>query len=104
MYGHKAKFVAILSDIIIRFRQYKVAISTDIDIAFLQRNVRYIGSFGKTIIIFQSCELQAFHLGKKACPFSLNATVRHHLSSYQPKSRVIKELLQNMYVDYQAIS
>ena len=36
--------------------------------------------------------------GNKSSPFSLNATVKHHLSKFAP-SRVVDELSENMYVD-----
>ena len=36
--------------------------------------------------------------GNKSSPFLLNATIKHHLETY-PKTKVVTELLDNLYVD-----
>ena len=36
--------------------------------------------------------------GNRSSPFLLNATIRHHLSTFPP-TRVINELRDNLYVD-----
>ena len=82
----------LLFDILIRFRVHKVALTADIENAFLnvsikpeQRNIlRFlwidsIESDDPCIVVYRFCRLV---FGLISSPFVLGATVRHHMSKY----------------------
>ena len=92
-----------LTEILIRFRRWKFAVTGDIEKAFLQIKVQR-----------QDCDVHRFFwekegqvrvmrftrvpFGNCSSPFLLNATVRHHLSTVD-QSWVVQELQDNLYCD-----
>ena len=90
-------------DILIRFRRWKFALSSDISKAFLQialhekdKDVhRFFLDFNGKLRQMRFCRVT---FGVKSSPFLLNATIRHHLGKFG-QSRVVEELLENLYVD-----
>ena len=93
-----------LVDILMRFRRWPIALTADIQKAFLQIRVRREdqdvhrflmkdGNGGTRVMRFDRVPF-----GNRASPFLLNATVRHHLSMYDDSKSVL-ELRENMYVD-----
>lgn len=93
----------LLSDVLMRFRRCRIALSADIEKAFLQISVRpedrdvhrFLWKIDNKVRVMRILRVP---FGNKASPFLLNATVRHHLTQY-PKSKTTDELLANMYVD-----
>lgn len=93
----------LLSDILIRFRRNKIALTADIEKAFLQVGVkpedrdvhRFFLRDGNRLRIMRFTRVP---FGNRASPFLLNATISYHLSQYTG-SKVIDELSQNMYCD-----
>ena len=94
-------------EILIRFRRWPIAMTSDITKAFLQISVnksdRDVHRFlllamidGKPVV--RHMRFTQLPFGNTASPFLLNATIRHHLSLY-PESPIIKELVDNMFVD-----
>ena len=92
-----------LPGILIRFRRWKVALSADVTKAFLQIGIhredrdvhRFLWNDRGKIRVMRFLRVP---FGNKSSPFLLNATVKHHLSKF-PQSRVVQELLDNLYVD-----
>ena len=100
----------LLFDILIQFRVHKVAITADIEKAFLnvsikpeQKNmlrflwVDSIESDDPCIVLYSFCRLV---FGLISSPFVLGATVRHHMSKYVGvELEFVREVLWSMYVD-----
>ncbi|XP_064653106.1 uncharacterized protein LOC135503461 [Lineus longissimus] len=95
-----------LLDILIRFRRWRVAMTSDITKAFLQIAVnkedqdvhRFMWTKdGKDRVM----KFLRVPFGNTASPFLLNATIRHHLSQYSDSetSTAVEELKENLYVD-----
>ena len=92
-----------LLEILLRFRRWNVAITADIEKAFLQIQVR---EEDRNVHMFlwdvrnqiRTMRFTRVPFGNKCSPFLLNATIKHHLST-MPKSSVVTELLENLYVD-----
>ena len=92
-----------LVEILIRFRRWPVALSADIQKAFLQIRVRqedqdvhrFLWNDGDKIRVMR---FDRVPFGNKASPFLLNATIKYHLSQFPP-SRAVEELDENLYVD-----
>ena len=92
-----------LVEILIRFRRWPIALSGDICKAFLQIYVNEIDCNVHRFLLFLDgklthCRLKRVPFGNTSSPFLLNATIKYHLSLY-PKSNVITELLDNLFVD-----
>ena len=99
-----------IPDILIRFRVNKVAITADIEKAFLMVG---IGKEDRDALRF--LWLQDVHgeqpevvalifarvvFGVTASPFLLNATILHHMSNYQERdAEFVQKLLKSLYVD-----
>ena len=89
--------------VLLRFHRWKVALSADLTKAFLQIVVcekdrdahRFLWNHEGRI---KTMRFTRVPFGNKCSPFLLNATVKHHLNSV-PKSHVIQQLLDNLYVD-----
>ena len=92
-----------LVSIMIRFRCWPVALSGDVIKAFLQiytkplyRDLhRFVILVNNKIIHMRFTRIP---FGNTCSPFSLNAVVRFHLSSF-PDDEVVQDLRDNMYVD-----
>ena len=89
--------------IMIRFRCWPVALSSDVIKAFLQIYTKplYRDLHRFVILIDNKITHMRFTripFGNTCSPFSLNAVVRFHLSSF-PDNEVVQELQDNMYVD-----
>lgn len=92
-----------LPGILLRFRRWKVALTADITKAFLQIEVREEDRNVHRFLWNDKGRVRKMRFvrvpfGNKSSPFLLNATVKHHLSKFQP-TRVVNELYENMYVD-----
>ena len=99
-----------IPDILIRFRINKVAITADIEKAFLMVGV---GKEDRDALRFmwlkdvhsEQPEVVALRFarvvfGVTASPFLLNATILHHLSNYQERdAEFVQKLLKSLYVD-----
>ena len=95
-------------DILLRYRVYRVAVTADIEKAFLMVSVtakdhdvlRYL--WFDDVFADQSVELRftrvMFEVSSN--PFLLNATIRHHLEQYnQTQPDLVHKLSKSMYVD-----
>ena len=99
-----------LLDILLRFRVHEVAVTVDIEKAFL--NIE-IDSGHKDFLRFlwvddvdqESPEIKLLHFkrvvfGVNASPFILNATIRHHVNTCMLNDNALAlELLKSLYVD-----
>ena len=104
------KFDQKILDILLRFRSYRVALTADIEKAFLMISmascdrdvlrflwVKDITQDQPDVVILRFTRVM---FGVSSSPFLLNATIRHHIekfSSSHPKSA--QSLLQSIYVD-----
>ena len=92
-----------LTEILLRFRQWQIAITSDIEKAFQQIGVkkddcdvhRFLWDVNGTTKVMRFARVP---FGNCSSPFLLNATVQLLLSGF-PESRVVEELKENMYVD-----
>ena len=92
-----------LPEILIRFRRWKVALTADITKAFLQIKVRREDQdvhrfLWKTKGKVKVMRFTRVPFGNKSSPFLLNATIKHHLSLLDT-TKVVQELVENLYVD-----
>ena len=88
--------------ILIRFRRRQTAHITK---AFLQNNYkisdsdrdisRFMWKLNGTVRVMR---FTIVPFGNKSSPFLLIATIKHHLETY-PKTKVVTQLLENLYVD-----
>ena len=100
----------LLYDILLRFRVHKIAMTADIEKAFLNIAIapqhrdflRFLWPHDPMKI---NSELDCFRFtrvvfGVNSSPFLLNATIRHHLESYQELDPdFVAEVLRSLYVD-----
>ena len=92
-----------LVEVLLRFRRWPVAVTADVTKAFLQIRLsredqdshRFLWACGGRTRVMRS---QRVIFGVSSSPFLLNATIRHHLSTY-PDSPLITEMRENFYVD-----
>ena len=92
-----------LTEILLRFRKWKIAITADIQKAFLQiaicprdRDVhRFLWERNGTVRVMR---FKRVPFGNCQSPFLLNATLRSHLESY-PESEVAERLKDDIYMD-----
>ena len=92
-----------LVKVLVRFRRWKHALACDIKKAFLQivinpeeRDVhRFLLNLEGTV---KTMRFTRVPFGLTSSPFLLNATVKYHLKSCND-SLVVRELMQNLYVD-----
>ena len=92
-----------LVEILIRFRRWKIALTSDIQKAFLQIRVRREDQDVHRFFWMDQDKVRIMRFdrgpfGNKSSPFLLNATIQWHLSQY-PTSPVVYELRESMYVD-----
>ena len=102
----------LLFDILLRFRVHEVALTADIEKAFLNieidpehRNfVRFlwVKDLNKENLEVMELRFARVVFGVNSSPFILNATIRHHLNTCLPvDSTLARELLKSLYVDDQ---
>lgn len=92
-----------LTDILMRFRRWPVALTADVQKAFLQIKLkeedqdvqRFLLKEGERIRVMR-CERVIF--GCSSSPFLLIATIKLHLSKYE-RSSIIQEMEDNIYMD-----
>ena len=103
------KFDQRIMDILLRFRTSRIALTADIERAFLQiceeqdqdfLRILWFDDVTKTQPQIQAFKFTRVVFGVSSSPFLLNATIRHHLGKYavvHPK--LINTILQSIYVD-----
>jgi hypothetical protein len=92
-----------VSDVLLRFRRWKYAISADVKKAFLQIKMMRKDQDFQRFLVKKGEDMRTMRFvrvafGVNCSPFLLAATIRHHLSLYEP-SFVVSELKDNLYVD-----
>ena len=104
------KFDQRIMDILLRFRTSRIALTADIERAFLQICV---GKQDQDVLRFlwfddvakpqpevQTLKFTRVMFGVSSSPFLLNATIRHHLKKYMPAHPgLVKKILESIYVD-----
>ena len=98
-----------LFDILLRFREYRVALVGDIEKAFLNIEInpvdrdclRFlwvsdINAKEQEILVYR---YRTVVFGVRSSPFLLNAVLQHHLKTYQEDQDFVSKLLQSFYVD-----
>ena len=104
------KFNQLIFDLLIRFRSYKIALTADLEKAFLMVS---IDEADRDVLRFiwvddiarDSPELKIYRFprvvfGVSPSPFLLNATIRFHLEKYLETNKIlVRQLLQSTYVD-----
>ena len=96
--------LASLVEILVRFRRWAVAVTADIQKAFLMIKVaemdrdmhRFLWRQGDRVRVMR---FDRVPFGNTSSPFLLMATLKHHLAKYPAESRVVHELDENMYMD-----
>ena len=100
----------LLFDILLRFREKRVALIGDIEKAFLNIEVderdrdclRFlwcedVHKPDSKIVVYRFCRVV---FGLNASPFLLNATLRYHISKYKDEDpEFVKKMLESFYVD-----
>ena len=89
--------------ILTRFRRWPVAITGDINKAFLQIHVKNADCDVHRFLLFLNeklvhCRLKRVPFGNCSSPFLLNATLKYHLQTF-PVSTARNELMENLFVD-----
>ena len=92
-----------LIGVLLRFRRWQIALTADVQKAFLQVGVdkndrdahRFLWDDEGTTRVMRFTRIP---FGNKASPFLLMATIRHHLGEV-PSTTVSQELGQNLYMD-----
>ncbi|XP_077865477.1 uncharacterized protein LOC144352174, partial [Saccoglossus kowalevskii] len=97
-----------LTSILIKFRSNPVAITSDIEKAFLQVKLEpeerkftkflWLSDSGDTESEFDTYQFKSVLFGATPSPFILNAVVRAHLDTYNT-SAIARDLQNNIYVD-----
>ena len=99
-----------LFDILLRFRVHEVALTVDIEKAFLNIEITpenrdflrflWIDDLDKESLEVMVMRFARVVFGVNSSPFILNATIRHHLNTCLPvDSALARELLKSLYVD-----
>ena len=100
----------LLLDILLRFRENRVALAGDIEKAFLNVEVDdadrdfvrflWVEDTDKEDIKIETYRFTRVVFGLNASPFLLNATIRHHLARYSESDpRFTSKLAKSFYVD-----
>ena len=92
-----------VSEVLIRFRRWKVAVTADLSKAFLQVGLRredrdchrFLWQRDGKLRVMRFCRVT---FGVNSSPFLLMATIRHHLALYQA-TPAVTEMINNFYVD-----
>ncbi|XP_068670957.1 uncharacterized protein [Montipora foliosa] len=100
---------SLIYDILLRFRVHKVAISGDIEKAFLNISVDprdrdylrflWVDDTGSKHPNLQVYRFARVAFGISSSPFLLNATIRHHLTSTDLPEEFVDCVLKSLYVD-----
>ena len=96
-----------LFEVLIRFRKWQIALTSDVTKAFLQIEVdpddRDVHRFllieivdGKKVV--RHMRFVRLPFGNRSAPFLLNATVRYHLAHYNA-TKTVSDLKRNIFVD-----
>ena len=104
------KFNQLILDLLQRFRSYKIALTADVEKAFLmiavnERDRDVLRFLWVDDPLKEEPDIKAYRFtrvvfGVSSSPFLLNATIRFHLDRYiESNSVVVKRLLQSTYVD-----
>lgn len=104
------KFNQLILDILVRFRSFKVALTGDIEKAFLMISVAehdrdvlrflWVDDLAKDPPDIRILRFTRVVFGVSSSPFLLNATIRYHLEQYlDSHPDLIRCLLQSTYVD-----
>lgn len=96
-------------EILLRFRERKVAVVADVEKAFLNIGIEkedrdvlrllWIDDLQKEnpeLVIYRFCRVV---FGVNASPFLLNATLQRHINHYRADDKFVENLLQPFYVD-----
>ena len=100
----------LLLDILLRFRVHKVAVTADIEKAFLNIEIDpehrdflrflWVDDINKVSPEVKLIRFARVVFGVNSSPFMLNATIRHHVSTCLPDdSTLTRDLLKSLYVD-----
>ncbi|XP_066975359.1 uncharacterized protein [Macrobrachium rosenbergii] len=92
-----------LVEVLLSFGRWNIALTADIVRAFLQIGVqrpdqdvhRFLWQCGNIVCVMRFVRVP---FGNTSRPFLLNATIKHHLDSYN-NSVTVQELKENLYVD-----
>ncbi|XP_068200652.1 uncharacterized protein [Palaemon carinicauda] len=93
-----------LVEVLIRFRRWPIAVTTDLIKAFLQINVQEKDRDVHRILwprddgTIRHIRFTRVPSGNTSSPFLLNATIKHHLDKY-PSTSVVQDLKANIYTD-----
>ena len=104
------KFDQRIFDILIRFRSYRIALTADIEKAFLMVSIRPSDRDALRFLWYDDVEGREPKLivlrftrvvfGVSSSPFLLNATVRYHLEKFSSVyPALVSRILQSLYVD-----
>ena len=100
----------LLFDILVRFRENKIALVGDIEKAFLnvavdpedRDSLRFlwvedVRDSNLSVVVYRFCRVV---FGLNASPFLLNGTIRHHLATYaEVDPEFVKRMIEGFYVD-----
>ena len=100
----------LLFDILLRFRVHEVALTADVEKAFLNIEIDpehrdfvrflWVKDLNKENLEVMELRFARVVFGVNSSPFILNATIRHHLNTCLPvDSALARELLKSLYVD-----
>ena len=104
------KFDQKIFDILLRFRTYKVAVTADIEKAFLMVSIAdedrdvlrflWVNNVDNDSPQLRILRFRRVVFGVSSSPFLLNATLQHHLDLYAASHpEVVERLLESLYVD-----
>ena len=104
------KFNQKILDILLRFRSHRIALTADIEKAFLMISMAEKDRDVLRFLWFENVSLDQpkviilrftrVAFGVSSSPFLLNATIKHHVGRFASSHpRLVKELLQSIYVD-----
>ena len=93
-----------ICDVLCRFRRNKVAVVADISKAFLNIELQEQDADVQRLLwdvngVRRHMKVGRVLFGISSSPFLLNATIRHHLSQYQPPSETVVQLQEQLFVD-----
>lgn len=104
------KFDQNILAILLRFRTYKIALTADVEKAFLMVSIHeedrdalrflWVDNIKKSSPVIEKLRFTRAVFGVSASPFLLNATISHHLERYRDTyPNLVDTLLCSMYVD-----
>ena len=108
---HKGpKFNQLILDILLRFRSYKIALTADVEKAFLMISIDesdrdvlrfvWVDDVNKADPEIRVFRFARVAFGVSSSPFLLNATIKYHLESFlDTHAEVVRRLLYSTYVD-----